>query len=354
MSKVFRKDKNSLVQTVDQEETSWRIVSVIPVREIYSGLSIVHTSIFLVMTIAFLGLSLLLYFCYFIIIRPIRRVDAFVRHSAASSTERLEGFDGTDEISILVDNLNHMLDEKDEMSEKLRHAQRDLYETELSKQQMQVLAYRNQINPHFLYNTFECIRAMALYYDADEIAEITMALSRIFRYAIKGHNIVTVEEEIANIREYAKIIFYRFGGRIQVGIEVEEEAKKRNMLKLIIQPVVENSIFHGLEQKLDNGLVTVHARVDENDMLEVEVKDDGCGMEQEQVDQLLYQIKRQSLHRSSQKDSIGLANICHRLGLFYGDKAGFTIESSPGKGTRVIIKIPRETEERMEECTKCL
>ena len=226
--------------------------------------------------------------------------------------------------------------------------------TELSKQQMQVLAYRNQINPHFLYNTFECIRAMALYYDADEIAEITMALSRIFRYAIKGHNIVTVEEEIANIREYAKIIFYRFGGRIQVGIEVEEEAKKRNMLKLIIQPVVENSIFHGLEQKLDNGLVTVHARVDENDMLEVEVKDDGCGMEQEQVDQLLYQIKRQSLHRSSQKDSIGLANICHRLGLFYGDKAGFTIESSPGKGTRVIIKIPRETEERMEECTKCL
>lgn len=350
----LQKDKNSLVQTVDQEETSWRIVSVIPVREIYSGLSIVHTSIFLVMTIAFLGLSLLLYFCYFIIIRPIRRVDAFVRHSAASSTERLEGFDGTDEISILVDNLNHMLDEKDEMSEKLRHAQRDLYETELSKQQMQVLAYRNQINPHFLYNTFECIRAMALYYDADEIAEITMALSRIFRYAIKGHNIVTVEEEIANIREYAKIIFYRFGGRIQVGIEVEEEAKKRNMLKLIIQPVVENSIFHGLEQKLDNGLVTVHARVDENDMLEVEVKDDGCGMEQEQVDQLLYQIKRQSLHRSSQKDSIGLANICHRLGLFYGDKADFTIESSPGKGTRVIIKIPRETEERMEECTKCL
>ena len=238
------------------------------------------------------------------------------------------------------------------MSEKLRHAQRDLYETELAKQQMQVLAYRNQINPHFLYNTFECIRAMALYYDADEIAEITMALSRIFRYSIKGNNIVTVEEEMANIREYAKIIFYRFGGRIQVAIEVEEEAKKRNMLKLIIQPVVENSIFHGLEQKLDNGLVTVHARVDENDMLEVEVKDDGCGMEQEQVDQLLYQIKRQSLHRSSQKDSIGLANICHRLGLFYGDKADFTIESSPGKGTRVIIRIPRETEERMEECTK--
>ena len=73
---------------------------------------LLYFNFFLVMTIAFLGLSLLLYFCYFIIIRPIRRVDAFVRHSAASSTERLEGFNGTDEISILVDNLNHMLDEK--------------------------------------------------------------------------------------------------------------------------------------------------------------------------------------------------------------------------------------------------
>ena len=97
---------------------------------------------------------------------------------------------------------------------------------------------------------------------------------------------------------------------------MEEEAKKRNMLKLIIQPVVENSIFHGLEQKLDNGLVTVHARVDENDMLEVEVKDDGCGMEQEQVDQLLYQIKRQSLHRSSQKDSIWTSKYLSPAGTF--------------------------------------
>ena len=250
------------------------------------------------------------------------------------------------------------IEELDQGINKMAHRISGLLENVRQEKEMQHLTelqlIQAQVNPHFLYNTFECIRAMALYYDADEIAEITMALSRIFRYAIKGHNIVTVEEEIANIREYAKIIFYRFGGRIQVGIEVEEEAKKRNMLKLIIQPVVENSIFHGLEQKLDNGLVTVHARVDENDMLEVEVKDDGCGMEQEQVDQLLYQIKRQSLHRSSQKDSIGLANICHRLGLFYGDKADFTIESSPGKGTRVIIKIPRETEERMEECTKCL
>lgn len=346
--KKLEEDSGTLVQIVEQEETGWRIVSVIPIKEIYNDLGIVHTSILIVMTIAFLGLILLLYFCYFIVVRPIRRVDTFVRNSAASSVKRLEDFSGTDEISVLVENLNHMLDEKDEMSEKLRHAQRDLYEMELAKQQMQVLAYRNQINPHFLYNTFECIRAMALYYEADEIAEITKALSKIFRYAIKGNNVVTVEEEIANIQEYATIISYRFGGRIQIKIEVDERAKKRNLLKLIIQPIVENSIFHGLEQKIDGGMVMVRIDISEKDELEIEVSDDGCGMDQEQIDKLLYQIKRQSLHRSSQKDSIGLANICHRLRLFYGDKADVAIYSRVKEGMTVKIKIPKEIKEGLE------
>ena len=181
---------------------------------------------------------------------------------------------------------------------------------------------------------------MALYYDADEIAEITMALSRIFRYAIKGDNVVTVAEEIRNIREYAKIIHYRFGGRIRVDIQVEEEAEDKELIKLILQPIVENSIFHGLEQKLEDGLVAVKVEIVRETWLRLTVEDDGCGMQQETVDRLLYQMKRQSLHRSSSKDSIGLTNIYQRLQLFYGETATFRMESSPGKGTRVEIIIP--------------
>ena len=327
------------IQVVEQKETGWRIVSIIPVQELYSGMTIVRSSILVIYLITLAGLVLLLCFCYFIVIRPIRRIDLFVKNNVAYPTRRL-AIEGEDEISVLAGNLNHMLDEKDEMSEKLRQSQRILYETELAKQQMQVLAYRNQINPHFLYNTFECIRAMALYYDADEIAEITMALSRIFRYAIKGDNVVTVAEEIRNIREYAKIIHYRFGGRIRVDIQVEEEAEDKELIKLILQPIVENSIFHGLEQKLEDGLVAVKVEIVREAWLRLTVEDDGCGMQQETVDRLLYQMKRQSLHRSSSKDSIGLTNIYQRLQLFYGETATFRMESSPGKGTRVEIIIP--------------
>lgn len=327
------------IQVVDQKETGWRIVSIIPVRELYSGMSIVRSSILVIYLFTLGGLVLLLCFCYFIVIRPIRRVDLFVKNNVAYPTRRLE-VEGTDEISVLAGNLNHMLDEKDDMSEKLRQSQRILYETELAKQQMQVLAYRNQINPHFLYNTFECIRAMALYYDADEIAEITMALSRIFRYSIKGDNVVTVSEEMGNIREYAKIIHYRFGGRIRVDVRMDKEAEDMELIKLILQPIVENSIFHGLEQKLEDGLVTVKAECFREKWLRFTVEDDGCGMEQEAVDRLMYQMKRQSLHRSSSKDSIGLANIYQRLQLFYGACAEFRMNSTPGKGTVVEIIIP--------------
>lgn len=327
------------IQVVDQKETGWRIVSIIPVRELYSGMSIVRSSILVIYLFTLGGLVLLLCFCYFIVIRLIRRVDLFVKNNVAYPTRRLE-VEGTDEISVLAGNLNHMLDEKDDMSEKLRQSQRILYETELAKQQMQVLAYRNQINPHFLYNTFECIRAMALYYDADEIAEITMALSRIFRYSIKGDNVVTVSEEMGNIREYAKIIHYRFGGRIRVDVRMDKEAEDMELIKLILQPIVENSIFHGLEQKLEDGLVTVKAECFREKWLRFTVEDDGCSMEQEAVDRLMYQMKRQSLHRSSSKDSIGLANIYQRLQLFYGACAEFRMNSTPGKGTVVEIIIP--------------
>lgn len=327
------------VQAVEQKETGWRIISAIPNAELYSGMEIVRHSTWVIYMMMLLGLGGLLVFCYAVIIRPIRKVDAFIKNSAAQPTKRLNR-KGTDEIGMLARNLDKMLDERDEMGEKLRQSQKILYETELAKHQMQVLAYRNQINPHFLYNTFECIRAMALYYDAEEIAEITMALSRIFRYAIKGKNVVSVGEEIRHIREYATIIHYRFGGRIRVEVDVEETLLNREIIKLILQPLVENSIFHGLEQKMGEGIVTVLVQAAGEGRLCLSVEDDGLGMEEGQVKRLLYEMERQSLNHSSQKNGIGLANIYQRLRLFYGERAVFVMESTPGAGTRVRIEIP--------------
>lgn len=335
------------IETVEQKETGWKIVSIIPEAELYSGMHLVRSAIFIIYLITFMGFVILLCFCYFLILRPIRKVDTFIQKSVTHPVNRLK-MTGKDEISVLARNLDHMLDEKNEMSEKLRLSQRELYEIELARQQMQVLAYRNQINPHFLYNTFECIRAMALYYEADEIGEITIALSDIFRYAVKGANIVTVEEEIKYIEEYAKITHYRFGEKIRVIIHAEEAASKKKIIKLLLQPLVENSIVHGLEQKVENGTVEVLVHCVEPDKLRITVQDDGCGMDKSTLEDMLRYIRKKSLNSSSNKNGIGLTNIYQRLRLFYGDQADFQIESTRGCGTKVHITIPEDTKKGEE------
>lgn len=334
----MKNNKEFYVKIVDQKDTGWRIVSIIPSKELYSGMDIVKSEIFTTYMVTFLTFSLLTYFCYLLILRPLHKVDLFIKRSAEFPFERVK-ISGTNEIGMLADNLNHMLDERDSMNEKLRQSQRVIYETELAKKQMQVLAYRNQINPHFLYNTFDCIRAMALYYEIDDIAELTMALSKVFRYAVKGENVVMIGEEVNYIKEYAKIINYRFAGKIQIEIDMEEKVQSKSVIKLILQPIVENSVFHGLEQKLENGRVKVKIGAIPDGRLKFVISDNGCGIEKEKIDKILYQMKRYSLSRSSENDSIGLINIYQRLRLFYGDDMDFSIESTVGIGTTVTIIV---------------
>ncbi len=339
--------KQTHVKILKQKDTGWSIVSIIPVRELSEGMDTVKSAFFITYAVTFLSLILLVYFCYLLILRPLHKVDLFVKRSAGNPLERVK-INGTNEISMLADNLNNMLDERDAMNEKLRHSQRVIYEAELSKKQMQVLAYRNQINPHFLYNTFECIRAMALYYDVEDIAEITMALSKVFRYAVKGENVVTVKDEINYIREYAKIINYRFAGKIRVRLDVEAEALSKKVIKLILQPLVENAVFHGLEERLGDGLVEVQVHTLPDSRLRFVVSDNGCGIENEKLEDVLYRMKRHSLTKSSEKDSIGLMNIYQRLRLFYGEDMELNIESTPGKGTRVEIVVLDKVERGVE------
>lgn len=246
-----------------------------------------------------------------------------------------------DEIGRVIRNLNQMLNDKEKMNREIQESQKRMYEIELAKKQLQILAYRNQINPHFLYNTFECIRGMALYHDMDDIAEITMALSKVFRFAVKEDNIVTVKEEINYIREYATIIDYRFMGKICVDIDVEEDLYPKRVIKLMLQPLVENAVFHGLEQKMGDGTVSVTVRRKWDDFIMFMVEDNGCGISQEKLEQL-----RGTLDKEMSGKGIGLANIYQRLKLFYGDDVVFEIKSELGKGTRVMVVVPDHVEEK--------
>lgn len=326
------------VSTRDLKMDGWKIVSRIPEKELDGSTEWLQKFIMLTYMVATCMVLVLIYFCYHGFMKPIHQMNTFIQDVVSRPDDRMK-VEREDEIGHVMTSLNQMLDEKGRMDREMNVSRQKMYEAEIAKKQLQVLAYRNQINPHFLYNTFDCIRAMALYYDAEEIAEITMALSHVFRYAVRDENIVQVKEEINYIKEYAKIIEYRFMDKIDVEVTVDEEALRKPIVKLILQPLVENAVFHGLEQKIEGGEVLVKVKMEKEHFLLLTVEDNGCGIESDKLQQIMA-----TLESKESTKGVGMANIYQRLKLFYGDTLHFTVESTLGQGTKIMILVPDKVE----------
>ncbi|MDF9841687.1 MULTISPECIES: sensor histidine kinase [unclassified Paenibacillus] len=322
----------------------WRIVSDIPRAELLSELDLVkrlNVVAYAVISLVFL-LFLLLF--YFQLLRPIRALLDFVNTYTRSGGQARFSNSYHNEIGVLGTSINHMLDSIVQLGNDVQSVQRKMYESELDRKQMEITAYRNQINPHFLYNTLESIRALSLYHKAGDIAEITASLSRLFRYSVKGDNFVTIREEVAHLHEYARIIDFRFRGKIRIAFEVEEALYEVRTLKLLLQPLVENAVFHGLERKIEPGTVTVTLSLIHPDAIRAVVADDGAGFPEDKLEQLQSFLRQAELtgdYRTGPQDSgIGLANSFRRLKLFYGEQAALRIEAGPVQGTVVTLDFP--------------
>ncbi len=310
-----------------------RIAVAVSVSGNASGSSNIRNMITLASLLSSFFLAVIIFFSYFHMAKPIHEIDRFIDESIENPDKRLK-LKRTDEIGSVAESLNHMLDENQRMIEELKEGKIRLYETKLTQQKMEILAYRNQINPHFLYNTFSCMRDMALINDQDNIAEMAMALSDIFRYAVKASNIVTVRDEVSYIEKYARIIEFRFMGKITIETSVESSVLDKPLIRFFLQPLVENAVFHGLESKMDNGFVDVRIE-GKGDKLSIKIKDDGCGMDEEALNNL-----KELINAPHEKGGIGLPNIIQRLRLFYGDEYTFEVSSIVGKGTTINIEVP--------------
>lgn len=217
--------------------------------------------------------------------------------------------------------------------------------------QTELTALQSQINPHFLYNTLESIRGQALLDENMEIARMVEALAAFFRYSIsrKG-NLVTLREELANIQNYMLIQRYRFNNRfsLEVIIDEEDEAAYDFLIpRLIIQPVVENAIFHGLEELLEGGRVTIEVIVTEQNLI-ITVSDNGKGIEADMLRKLNSRISSRDTEleegtgrkSSTRNTGIALPNVHKRIQLLFGEEYGVNVYSTVGQGTDVEITVP--------------
>ena len=227
-----------------------------------------------------------------------------------------------------------------------------------NKRQAQYLALQNQINPHFLYTTLDSIRSEAMLEGNDTVAEMTEALATFFRYTIsKVENMVTLEEELENAKVYFLIQKHRFEDRVNLEIEYdrEDEFLFRCLLpKLTIQPVVENSIIHGIEHKLGSGTIRIVLKCTERRLI-IEINDDGVGMPPEVLERLNHQLNQpvfESIQLSKDKGGIAIANVNNRIHLIFGEEYGMTVYSTPDVGTDTVIALPLITSERQMKGVK--
>lgn len=349
----WSEDKRYIVQTNTLSHTGWKIVSVIPKNELLQDLNIIKRLNIATYLIMFCMFCLFLLIFYTRILKPVKALMDFMRSYPKRGGERRFNVIYHNEIGVLGGNLNQMLDDIDTLSQEIQITQKQKYEIEIAKNQMEISAFRNQINPHFLYNTLECIRAMAFYYKVQDIAEISASLSNMFRYAVKGNDFVTIRDEIAHVKEYAKIIEFRFMGRMQITIEADEDILEMTTLKMLLQPIVENAVFHGLEKKIDNGIIQIKMQKIDQKHIQYEIQDNGYGMDDERLEKLVHRLRQFDTAGQSERDvnyGIGLSNINRRMKLFYGYEAEMTIESALHVGTTVTITFPiHDHSEQTEE-----
>ena len=227
----------------------------------------------------------------------------------------------------------------------------------VSKRQAQYLALQNQINPHFLYNTLEGIRSEAVIAGLDVVADMTESLAKFFRYTIsKVENLVAVSDEIENVQTYFAIQQFRFGERLHLTIDYTDDPN--NILecylpKLTLQPIVENAILHGLEQKIGDGHLRITLSCTEKRLI-IQVSDDGVGMEKDKLKALQEALEKTTYEYidGRKEGGIALLNVNNRIRLLFGEAYGVVINSVEGLGTDVVVNLPVDMEGKQQKrCT---
>lgn len=267
------------------------------------------------------------------ITEPIQRLCRVTREAASGDFAVRAEENSEGEMAVLNDSFNQMIEKIGNLVEDIRIEQLNLRATELKLLQA-------QINPHFLYNTLDTIIWLAEAGRKDEVVMMVTALSDFFRTTLsKGRDYITVKEEEAHIRSYLKIQQFRYQDILEYSIHIPEELYAYQILKLTLQPLVENALYHGIKNKRGRGHIRVSGWKKEGRLV-FRVWDDGKGMEPERLDKVRRLIAGEEEVDRSDPSGFGLFNVAQRLKLNYGSQYGISVDSQYGEWTEAVIVIP--------------
>lgn len=320
--------KQLLVTVMDFKKLNWKIISIIPIDEITSENKGITKLILVFGVICLIFAFALSYLFSYSISKPILNLVGTMKKIRSGNLKLRADFDAGGEIGMLRDGFNSLMDKINNLLEQICIEQRIKRENEFRLLQ-------SQIKPHFLYNTIETIISFIKLDLKDNAMMTAKNLANFYRISLsKGNDLITIRDEIQLIESYLSIQKLRYIEYLDYSMEIDEKALKYQIPKLTLQPLVENSIYHGLKEKEEKGMLIIKV-FSEQDTVKIEIFDDGVGMTGEQI---VRALNRKS--NDSKSSDFGLYSVDKRIKLLYGEQYGLSIESEVAKYTKVTVNLP--------------
>jgi two-component system sensor histidine kinase YesM len=333
------------ISYITQELTGWKIVSYVSLDVLYRDAHTLKNNIIMLCIAAVVVLAAVTLITAVNIVKPINKLVNGMKKVQSGEDIRIEA-DREDELGFLQRAFN-------EMSSEIHHLVNWVYREQLTRKEAELKALQSQINPHFLFNTLEAINWMAQLNNVPEISETVSDLSDLMEASIgRDDRLITIEEEFRYADKYISLQKRRFGDRIELIKNIQPDVYSIKIPRLLIQPLVENAVYHGIERNRYKGIINLNAFRDENGCVCIEVIDNGIGMGPEELEELNARLKMDNdtyfknlgskSNGAKGRTSIGIENVNRRIKLFYGENYGLRMESQLGTYTKVTVTIPCE------------
>ena len=325
-------DKNYVVLSGDSAISDYKYISAYPLELYEHKLSTMKLQIIGILLLLMIIIFILAYVASVRSYSPLNEIISFLDNSQPPADSIEE--EDKNELMYIINSIQTHINDKTKMAEILEERMKLL-----RKSQYDML--QTQINPHFLYNTLETINWMAYNMSNSEnpVSKSLINLASFFRNTLTSGYFVSIENEIKYTNEYVNILALRYGDLFDIEWDIDESILSYTIIKICLQPIIENAVYHGIKQKNDKGLIKIKGFCDDNNIILI-VSDDGIGIEKDALDELNKTLSETSF--TNEKSHIGLSNVNQRIKIIFGDSYGIHVESTVGVGTDVYVTIPKK------------
>ena len=325
-------DKNYVVLSGDSAISDYKYISAYPLELYKHKLSTMKLQIIGILLLLMIIIFILAYVASVRSYSPLNEIISFLDNSQPPADSIEE--EDKNELMYIINSIQTHINDKTKMAEILEERMKLL-----RKSQYDML--QTQINPHFLYNTLETINWMAYNMSNSEnpVSKSLINLASFFRNTLTSGYFVSIENEIKYTNEYVNILALRYGDLFDIEWDIDESILSYTIIKICLQPIIENAVYHGIKQKNDKGLIKIKGLCDDNNIILI-VSDDGIGIEKDALDELNKTLSETSF--TNEKSHIGLSNVNQRIKIIFGDSYGIHVKSTVGVGTDVYVTIPKK------------